>query len=74
MTTTNRGTKSAKGSKTLVWARWLANASAQDMRSDLYQYGSADLRVLQIALVICKNRGEKTKAKILERKIKKVRG
>ena len=49
---------------------YLVNTSVDDMESGLWQYGRKDLDLLQKAFLLVRRRGEKTKAKILARKIK----
>lgn len=54
-------------------ARSLVNSSVQDMQSGLWAYTDRDdLQVLRTGLMIVNKRGEKTKATILKRKIKKL--
>lgn len=53
-------------------ARSLVSTSVQDLQSGLWFYGVQDLSLLRAALIICKNRGEKTKLRILSSKIKKL--
>lgn len=63
-----------KNSVVLMRARSLVNTSVQDMQSGLWAYKTReDLRVLGVGYHICKNRGEKTKARLLVSKIKKLR-
>lgn len=63
-----------KNSVVLSRARNLVSTSVQDMQSGLSHYWSReDLRILSVGLIIVRNRGEKTKVSILERKIKKIR-
>lgn len=50
----------------------LANTSVQDMQSGMWAYEYKDLNVLQAALKVVKKRGEKTKAKVIETKIRKL--
>lgn len=50
----------------------LVNTSVEDMQSGLWNYGAEDLTTLREALKIATRRGEKTKAKILAAKIKKL--
>lgn len=50
----------------------LTNTSVQDMQSGLWSYGVDDLQVLRAARRRCAKRGEKTRAKILAAKIKKL--
>jgi hypothetical protein len=60
-----------KKSVVLQLARDLVNTSVEDMQSGLWAYKTRfDLRVLGAAFAIVNNRGEKTKAKILDRKIR----
>ena len=51
---------------------WLISTSVQDMQSGLYNYGVDDLEILRAGHKRVVARGEKTKAKILARKIKKL--
>ena len=54
-------------------ARDLVGTSVDDLQSGLWAYSTReDLRVLRAGLKIVKRRKETTKAKILERRIKKV--
>lgn len=63
-----------KNSVVLSRAKFLVNTSVQDMQSGIHTYWSReDLRVLSVGLIIVRKRGEKTKAGILERKIKAIR-
>jgi hypothetical protein len=48
----------------------LVNTSVQDMQSGLWQYTNVDF--LKKALAVVKKRGEKTKVKVLEAKIRKL--
>lgn len=51
----------------------LVYTSVDDMRSGLWSYKDAEgLQVLRVGLMIVNKRGEKTKAMILKRKIKKL--
>lgn len=50
----------------------LINTSVEDMQSGLWAYGVADLEMLRQAHKTVDARGEKTKAKILQRKIKQL--
>jgi hypothetical protein len=56
------------------WANDLVNASVGDLVNSLYFYQGSDddLRVLNKALQIVTRRGEGTKAKLLQAKIKKL--
>ncbi len=56
------------------WANDLVNASVGDLVNSLYFYQGSDddLRVLNRALQIVTRRGEGTKAKMLQAKIKKL--
>ncbi len=56
------------------WANDLVNASVGDLVNSLYFYQGSDddLRVLNKALQIVTRRGEGTKAKMLQAKIKKL--
>lgn len=55
-------------------ARSLVNTSADDMQRGLWNYKTReDLRVLAMGLIIVKQRGEKTKTRMLTRRIKQVR-
>lgn len=49
---------------------WLVNTSVEDLRSSLNF--EEDQAVIRKALKVCKDRGEKTKATMLERKLKKM--
>lgn len=54
----------------------LVSTSVDDLNSSMYFFTGTDLEHVQIilrGLVICKRRGEKTKVKLLERKIKKMK-
>ena len=63
-----------KTSVVMQRARDLVNTSVQDMTSGLCHYCKReDLRVLAMGLIIVKQRGELTKTRILESKIKKLR-
>jgi hypothetical protein len=63
-----------KTSVVLERARSLVNTSVQDMQSGLWGYKTReDLRVLALGLIYCRQRGEKTKVKMLEAKIKRLR-
>ena len=63
-----------KTSAVMQRARALVNTSVQDMVSGLSHYCKReDLRVLAMGLIIVKQRGELTKTRILESKIKKLR-
>ena len=62
-----------KNSVVLKRAHGLVNTSVQDMQSGLWAYKTIeDKRVIGVALIICRNRGEKTKAKILQAKFNKM--
>ena len=50
----------------------LINTSVEDMQSGLYNYGVDDLEILRAGHKRVVGRGEKTKAKILARKIKQL--
>jgi hypothetical protein len=50
----------------------LINTSVEDMQSGLWQYGAKDLEFLRAALLAVTRRGDKTKAKILGVKIRKI--
>ena len=50
----------------------LVNTSVQDMESGLWNYGFDEINILHEACKVAEKRGEKTKAKILRRKINKV--
>lgn len=57
-------------------ARDLVSTSVEDMNSSLnfYQFDEpTDVEIIMLALKIVTRRGEKTKVKILERKIKKMK-
>lgn len=57
----------------LEQAQWLVNTSVQDMQSGLWNYTTQDdLKSLQLGYVMVRRRDEKTKAKILASKIKKL--
>lgn len=63
-----------KTSAVMQRARALVNTSVQDMVSGLSHYCKReDLRVLAMGLIIVKRRGERTKTRILESKIKRLR-
>lgn len=51
---------------------WLINTSVDDLQSSLYAYSVQDLNVLRKAYARVKRRGEKTKAKVLASKIRKL--
>jgi len=54
---------------------WLVNTSVQDLHSSLHFYNSKsadDMEILKSALATCKRRGEKTKAKLLDSKMRKM--
>ena len=50
----------------------LINTSVEDMQSGLWGYGVDDLEMLRLAQQVVEKRGEKTKAKILSAKIRKL--
>lgn len=59
------------------WDRvnFLINTSVEDMQSSLYNYKAdepEDVEIIRAGLKKCVKRGEKTKAKILQRKLKKM--
>lgn len=57
-------------------AQSLVNTSVDDMKSGLYFYQSSNpihVAIIERGLKICKRRGEKTKAKLLESKLKNMK-
>lgn len=50
----------------------LVNTSVQDMQSGMWAYEFKDLNVLRAALKVVEKRGEKTKARVIETKIRKL--
>ncbi len=56
-------------------ARNLVSTSVDDLRSSLYFYQwniKSDVETIRLGLLICEKRGEKTKAVMLRRKLKKM--
>lgn len=56
-------------------ANFLVNTSVEDMQSSLYSYtylNISDVQTIRLGLAMCKRRGEKTKVKLLERKLKRM--
>lgn len=56
-------------------ARNLVSTSVDDLRSSLYFYQwniKSDVETIRLGLLICEQRGEKTKAVMLRRKLKKM--
>jgi len=51
---------------------WLINTSVDDLQSGLWNYGVEDLDLLRGAFKRVTKRGEKTKARILRSKIRKL--